>query len=132
LADGIKYKVTGAVSADIEQASVISGESFTSEINQDIEAWYQDRGKIALFEDAVKRKQDDEEHELRAEQDDPEIITNGILDIGEVAAQFLGLGIDVFPRAANEKEGTGDYIEIDPKETRDNPFAKLAELKTEK
>ena len=69
----------------------------------------------------------DDEHEIRSEEDDPEKIVNGMLDVGEVVSQFFGLGLDIYPRGESEGEGTGDYIESGEEEAKDNPFAKLAD-----
>ena len=70
---------------------------------------------------------ENEEHEIRPEEEDPETIHSGVLDMGEVVAQFLGLAIDPYPKA--EDVGDKDYIETKPSD-KPNPFAKLASLKT--
>jgi uncharacterized metal-binding protein YceD (DUF177 family) len=129
---GSRYHVTGDLTATITQKSAVSGEPITKDLRHDIDAWYVDESHIASFASAKRQKEiieEGEEHEIRAEADDPEKIQGGVLDIGEVAAQFLGLAIDIYPRGEEEHEGAGDYIEVKPEDAKDNPFAKLAELK---
>lgn len=131
-AGGTKYEVTGQITAKVVQESVISGKPVETMIRQDVSAWYADETRIASFEKAKKqrdRSDIEEEHEIKTEEQEPETVTNGAIDLGEVAAQFLGLALDDFPRSEDENEGAGDHIEVNPDETRDNPFAKLAQLK---
>lgn len=129
---GDRYHITGILYATIEQESVASGQLFSKDVEQDIDAWYADRSKIASFETAKKSREGHAEdgHEIRSERDDPEPIYDGILDLGEVAAQFLGLALDSYPRAANEP--FGDYIEVSAKDSKPNPFAALEQLKEKK
>ncbi len=127
-----RYHVQGSLSAKIDQISVASGEPFTQEINQDIDAWYADRSKIADFETAKKNRDgtDDQDHEIKPEHDEPESIYDGIIDLGEVAAQFLGLSLDNYPRGVDEP--FGDYIEVSEEDAKPNPFAALEKLKEKK
>ena len=41
----------------------------------------------------------DAELELLPEEEDPEPVVDGMIDVGELAAQFLLLGVDPYPRA---------------------------------
>jgi hypothetical protein len=102
------------------------------EIEQEIDAWYADRSKIASFETAKKNRDgtDEEDREIKSEQDDPEPIYDGIIDLGEVAAQFLGLALDDFPRGADEPYG--DHFEVSEEDAKPNPFAALEQLKEKK
>lgn len=132
---GTKYEVTGHLTAKVTQESVVSGKPVENDVLQDIHAWYADETRIASFEKAKKQRHQDEfeeDHEIKNEQDDPDIITNGVIDMGEITAQFLGLGLDDFPRGEDEGEGIGDHIEVKPEDARENPFAKLAVLKEKK
>ena len=129
-ADQMTYKVQGRFTADVMQSCIVSGDPVSSHLEDRFEAWYRDQSKILSFIDK-KQKIDEweegDEHELRSEEEDPEILNDGILDLGEVAAQFLGLAINPYPKA--EENLTGDHIET-KEEDKPNPFAKLAALKT--
>lgn len=130
--DKMTFHVTGIINGQITQKSIISGDEVPTKIHYDFEAWYQDQSKIASFQDAQKGKSNDDqdEFEIADEKDAPEILHNGIIDLGDIAAEFLGLTLDDYPRTIEEKEGTGDHIEINPQDAKPNPFAALAGLKT--
>ncbi len=57
----------------------------------------------------------------------PEPIEDGIIDLGEIAAEVIALELDPFPRAPGV--GTGDYLE-DTENVGARPFAALAALKS--
>ena len=132
---GTKFSVKGTVRASVTQQSIVSGDSVETPIEQDITAWYADYDRVASFEKARKQKEREEtadEYEIKSKEEDPERVMNGAIDLGEVAAQFLGLALDEFPRTKDEEAGSGDYIEVNPEDTKDNPFAALAQLKEKK
>jgi len=123
-----RFHVTGVLDAAVQQISVVSGDPVPTIIRHDIDAWFTDHTKIASFEQERQRRdtaQDDKE--IKDEQDDPEQIINGMIDVGEVCAQFLGLALDDFPRGADESYG--DHIEKDEQDNKPNPFAALAAIK---
>ena len=120
---GLAYHVTGSLNAKANQISVISGDIIPTAINADIDTYLTDKTNIVDFD-----QQKEDEYEIKDEKDDPESIQNGEIDLGEIAAQFLGLSLDDYPRA--EGEETGDYIEVKPEDAKPNPFAVLKDLKT--
>ncbi len=126
----ILYHVTGKLTGFVNQVSVVSGNPVPTSIKQDIDAYYIDNSRIACFEQAKAKKESDDEYEIKDEKEDPESIQNGEIDLGEVAAQFLGLALDDYPRAENE--GSGDYIEAKPEDAKPNPFAVLKDLNVKK
>lgn len=134
----LNYYVSGHLKTTLNQISVISGKVFASDYTEQIEAWYKDTPPIIQFEKAKKRREiplqetDDDEVEFENEKDNPEDIINGEIDLGELTAQFLGLILPAFPRASDETEGAGDYIEATPENTKTNPFSVLATLKDKK
>ena len=133
LSDRMTYYVNGTVQGEVEQESVISGDLVASTITADIEAWSVNHAHVASFEKEQKKRDEvseEEEYEIKDEKDDPEVIKEGVIDIGEVAVQFFALNIEDYPKTDAEKNKSGDYIEVDPEEAKPNPFAKLAELKT--
>ena len=127
--DKIRYHVTGELTADVTQESVTTAEHVVDHIHETFDAWFADNAGVALFENARRRHAEDDnggEIEMRDEKDDPESIIDGIIDIGEVTAQFLGLALNPYPHAQGETPR--DYIESEEK--KENPFAVLASLKT--
>jgi uncharacterized metal-binding protein YceD (DUF177 family) len=77
------YKVTGEVTADIDQVSVVSLETFRSTVHFPVERYFLSHGG----EDS---------------EDDIDVIANGEIDLGELAAETLGLELDPYPRKPGE------------------------------
>lgn len=128
--DQMTYRVAGKFQAEFVQTCIVTGDDIDVNLSEDFEGWYRDQSRIVSFKDERNKTTADSnesEYEIRSEEEDPEPIENGVLDLAEVAMQFLGLSIDPYPKAI--ASGTGDYIETKP-EDKPNPFAKLAELKT--
>lgn len=126
--DRMTYHVTGNLRADVIQACVVGGEKVSSKITEDFEAWFIDQTYVANFKkvkDRKEREESSDEIEMTEEKDDPEQISDGKIDIGEVVAQYLGLSLDPYPRA--NSLGHGDYIEV-KEGKRPNPFAVLADM----
>jgi hypothetical protein len=82
-------KVTGTVDADLEQASVISLEQFRQHLNFTLERFF------LPPKEAVD-----------AAVDDADPIENGIVDLGELVAEALGLELDPYPRKPGENFST--------------------------
>ncbi len=78
-------KVTGTVESEYELKSVVSLELFASRSKFEVERFFLPAGKL------------DENIE-----DDADPISNGVLDLGEIVAETLGLEIDPYPRKPGE------------------------------
>ena len=78
-------KITGTVDAEFEQRSVISLELFASNSQFQLERFFLPSHKL------------DENVE-----DDADPISNGVIDLGEVVAETLGLELDPYPRKPGE------------------------------
>ena len=78
-------KVTGQVEADLDQVSVVSVETFRQRENFEVLRFFIPEGTP-----------DD------AGEDDADPITNGEIDMGEIAAETLGLELDPYPRKPGE------------------------------
>ena len=64
------------------------------------------------------------EMQMLDEEDAPEQVIEGKIDLGELSVQFLVLNINPFPR--KDDDGTAfEYKEF----SKDSPFASLANLK---
>jgi uncharacterized metal-binding protein YceD (DUF177 family) len=65
-------------------------------------------------------------------EDPPEPIVGGAIDVGEVVAETLGLGLDPYPRAPGAElqagEGLGEGAAAAPGNRRESPFAALKGL----
>lgn len=116
-------RVKGHLSADLVQACVVTLEPVPARIDE--------RFEVDFLESAAPAETD---VELDAEAADaPEPVTSGWIDLGELAAEQLGLAIDPYPRkpdAAVPAEWRAEPAET-PAE-RPNPFAELEKLKAKK
>ncbi len=116
-ARGGTFHVTGEVRAEVHQMCVVSLEPFSTAIHEQIEARFAPDDKLdAPVKSEIERSLDDE--------DPPEPLTNGLIDIGMLAVEALALGLDPYPR----KPG----VTVPPmgdNEVSESPFAALAALK---
>ena len=118
---GTTVRVEGDIEADIVQACVVS--------LQDVHEHMQVRFETFFAEDVPDT--DGNEIEFSPDDEDaPEMISNGVIDLGEVVAQYLSLDLNPYPRApgvslaAQLKESGG--------EVKNRPFAVLETLKEDK
>lgn len=113
---GAGLRVAGEVRATVGQTCVVTLEPLTTEVNEPIDLVFV--ATLALdAADAADTIDPDAE-------DDPELLVDGVADLGAVATEFLLLALDPYPRkpgAVFEPPNTDDH------ET--HPFAALAALK---
>jgi hypothetical protein len=112
-------RVTGAVHADLTQVCVVSLDPFPASVDEDIDV----RFAPAPGEAASPRRLSGEPKDLSmADDDEPDPIIDGKIDLGALVAEFLTLGLDPYPR----KPG----VLFDPPDEpglKDSPFSTLAE-----
>lgn len=111
-------RVWGNVKAQLVLKSVISLEDFNQnfdvpfEINYDTKATYKDIREMDLgINDNV-----------------PDIVENGVINLADVVMEQIALNIDDYPRAEGENFDFSKYSTVS-EEKKDNPFAVLAKLK---
>ncbi len=116
--DGLK--VTGEIAASLGQTCVVTLEPLTSEVREPIDLVFvpaeasgaQARDAIAAIDPEAA--------------DEPEVLINGIADLGALATEFLLLAIDPYPRKPGvtfESPASAD--------AGTHPFSALAALKKE-
>lgn len=102
-------KLEGHLTADLDQVSVISLETFRETVSVPVSRYFLPPGAVVENEN----------------EDDADPIENGWIDLGEVVAETLALDLDPYPRKPGEafaepaEPGTEE-----PK--RESPFAVLA------
>lgn len=107
--------VRGRVTATVRQTCVVTLEPVENEIDEAVDLTFVPRrggGDVHVREDEL------------GSHDPPEALVNGTVDLGAIAAEFVILGIDPYPRkpgAVFAVPATGDAGE--------HPFAALAALK---
>ena len=78
-------KVTGTVEAEVEQISVVSLEAFASRKSFHVERYFMPANKLHDHEEV-----------------DADPIVDGIIDLGDIVAETLGLELDPYPRLPGE------------------------------
>lgn len=108
--------VTGRVTAQVGQDCVVTLEPLETVIDEPIEVLYApvpDEGTEAH-----------EERRQKTEEEPPEPLIDGTIDLGAIACEFLILGIEPYPR----KPGV-EFNPPEPEPDGPHPFAALAALK---
>lgn len=124
--------VEGQVTAQITQNCITTGQPVAETVIEPFESWYADPAQAVPFTKARREKlnRGEREMEILPERDDPDLVTDGFIDVAELAAQYLSLGINPYPRAGDEPPvGGADPMQIIAP-ARKNPFAALKEWKT--
>ncbi|MGQ0526640.1 MAG: YceD family protein [Alphaproteobacteria bacterium] len=124
--------VRGKFTAEVTQACVITGEPVKDTVKEDFEAWFADKTQALSFararHDKIK-KTGGAEMPLLDENEDPEAMIDGKVDVGELAVQYLSLAINPYPHC----EGATLPEVVKPKEDAEspykNPFAALKDWK---
>jgi uncharacterized metal-binding protein YceD (DUF177 family) len=114
-------RVKGHISASLVQACVVTLEPIPADIAEDVELDFSEN----VDEPGT-------EMDLDAEAaDGPEPLSGGMIDLGEVAAEQLGLAIDPYPRKPGAEvpaEWAADPAAEPVPEPKVNPFSALEKL----
>jgi len=116
---GTVFEVMGTFKADVTQRCVATLEPLAAHIEQPIKANFG-----ASFAEAGSGAA-----EQAMSEDDLEPMINGVMDLGELVAQNLGLALDPYPRKPDIPPVEAEFGEPIVKT---NPFAKLVSLKDRK
>lgn len=117
--------VKGSLKAKGSQACIISLEPVPFDVKEELAFKFLPEGSI------TPEMEEENIYTLNSE-DLEEIPQDGIVDLGELMAQYMVLSIDPYPRAkgamleADPKKG---LMVNEPEEKKPNPFAKLAVLR---
>jgi uncharacterized metal-binding protein YceD (DUF177 family) len=106
-------KVTGSVTVELTQTSVISLEDFDSTVTYDTERYF-----------AKNLPEEDPEADI-------DVLSGRTIDLAAIAIETVGLELDPYPRKPGEVFATSE----EPEETvvvKISPFAKLSDLKSNK
>ncbi|MET1027492.1 MAG: DUF177 domain-containing protein [Dongiaceae bacterium] len=114
-------RLTGHLSANLTQACVVSLAPVPEAIDIDFELFFSEDVGASSAELVVEYDQ----------EDPPEPVTGGQIDLGEVVAEQLGLNLDPYPRAPDATvpatwQADADQVAADQASLkRPNPFAVL-------
>lgn len=134
---GFMIIVKGHYDAKLTQTCVVTLEPVQTQVSEDFEAFFTDRDDTVSFAKArhkhIQENQDPETSFLD-ENDDPEKVVNGKVDLGEAVAQYLSLDVPAYPHKEGVSfENVDENIQKSSKQDaphRNNPFAALEALKS--
>jgi Large ribosomal RNA subunit accumulation protein YceD len=86
--------VKGSVHGELTQVCVVSLEPFPATVDEDIEVRFARRSG----DGAARRPFEEPETFSMADEDEPDPIIDGKIDLGVLAAEFFALGLDPYPR----------------------------------
>lgn len=114
--DGVR--VSGSISATVEQTCVVTLETLIDEVEERVDL-------ILVQPDAMPAPRAALDIDVAGESDLPDVLHDRAVDLGAVATEFLMLGIDPYPRKAGARfQSPGQ-----PDDPAAHPFAVLAALK---
>lgn len=108
--------VAGQVKARVGQTCVVTLEPLENDLDEPINVLFAPRLEVAAKDDGADRRAGDEEP--------PEPLIEGKVDLGAVATEFLLLGIDPYPRKAG-----AEFAAVKTADDSARPFAALEALK---
>lgn len=114
---GKMLAVTGSFSADVVQQCVVTLEPLPQQIMETIDALF---APASLLENGSGSP-----HFDNGPEDDPEPYENGVIDLGELVAQHLGLALDPYPRKPGLPLVEHEFGAPAEKVTKTNPFTLL-------
>ena len=109
--------VSGRLAADVVQTCVVTLVDFPSHVEDSFAVDFGDAPAALGLGDEI---------EIDLDDDPPEPIDGGIIDIGELATQYLALALDPHPRAPG---ATLEAAWVGPDAAELSPFAVLKNLK---
>ncbi|WID96358.1 DUF177 domain-containing protein [Bosea vestrisii] len=121
--NGERVKLEGMIKASLHQNCVVTVDPFPVELNVPVKLDFAPEAEIA----AMARPSEDDEIDIEVlmnEEDPPEPIIDGTIDLGLVTLEFLALALDPYPR----KPGVA-FSEPAPETPAESPFAALLQLK---
>lgn len=125
--------ISGEIDADLHQRCVVTTEPVTEHVSDTFEAWYAEANQAVSFAKAKRERmsvKERDEQPVLEEEEDPEEIIDGKIDVGELIIQNLSLALNPYPRLEGvEFEGQQKGLDDAPDGTYDNPFAALKNWK---
>jgi hypothetical protein len=109
--------VGGDVHGRLTQLCVVSLDPFAAVVDEEVEVRF---APLAPEIDA-RRRADEPQIYSMVDEDEPDPIVDGKIDLGALAAEFFVLGLDPYPR----KPGVAFKPPANEEEDKESPFAAL-------
>ena len=120
---GSILRVTGKLTAEVVQTCVVSLQPVPATIDARFETFFS--------QDAETDSQGKELSFTAEDEDAPEMVVNGMIDLGELVTQYLSLNLEPYPRAPGVSLAA-QLAAIGLSQEKPNPFAVLESLKDDK
>ena len=123
-------RVVGPIRASITQTCIVTLEPFESDVTLGVDRTFEPATNKPR---KIRDLNDEGEIEIDLESlDPPDLVVDGVLDLGAVICEELALSLDPFPRRPGvEFEGGSAEAEVqEDAETEPSPFAALEALKS--
>ncbi len=131
--------VAGRFTAQVMLTCSVTAEEFEIDIEEPVEGWFEDKESTVSFLKAVKERDGQQqkggiEVEITPEEEDPEEMINGQIDLGELVVQHLILSIPAYPRIEGAEHSVGDTDALPAEDSplRKNPFEALKDWKEQR
>jgi hypothetical protein len=108
-------RVTGAVHGELNQTCIVSLEPFPATVEEEVDVRF-----APPVEEKPARRAPDEPLTVSMDEDEPDLLIDGRIDLGALAAEFFALGLDPYPR----KPGAAFDLPDDVK-SENSPFSVL-------
>ncbi len=118
---GTAVRIEGTFSADVVQACVISLQDVHGHVDGVLDTYFTEDAEQAREEISFT---------LDDDLDAAEMVHNGMIDLGEVVAQYLSLELDPYPRAPGVSLAA--QLQESGATQKQSPFQALAALKDDK
>lgn len=112
-------RVTGAVHGEFTQVCIVSLEPFAATVDEEVDVRFAPSTAAKSGSTAIEETQTFS----LADEDEPDPVIDGKIDLGALTAEFFALGLDPYPR----KPGAVLDEERTNSEPADSPFAALAQ-----
>jgi uncharacterized metal-binding protein YceD (DUF177 family) len=123
-------RVVGPIAATVSQTCVVTLEPFDSQLKLDVDRTFEPQSSRPR---KIRDLNEDGEIEIDLETlDPPDVILDGVLDLGAVICEELALSLDPFPRKPGAEFDGGDGEDVDTEEEEEkkpSAFAALQALK---
>jgi hypothetical protein len=110
-------RVTGVVRGELAQVCVVTLEPFAATVEEAVDV----RFAPVTEEDSARRTARETLTLSLADEDDPDPVVDGRIDLGALTAEFFALGLDPYPR----KPGV-EFVSPPEPARSDSPFAVLS------
>ena len=122
--NGDRVKLEGKITAALHQTCVVTLEAFPVALKVPVKLDFVPEAELATLAAGDTGEGEIDIEVLLNEEDPPEPIVDGVIDLGSITLEFLALALDPYPRkpGASFESSAGDT-------GAESPFAALAKLK---